>query len=816
MNKILKKALPHVLALAIFALIATVLFYPELQGKAMRQGDAINHEGMVRDIEERMAAGEENPNWTGGMFGGMPTYTLTMDSGVQLFSMVNLHHAECSALMIFLAMAGFYLMLQLMRVNPYMAMAGAVAYGLSTYFPIIISAGHITKMWALQWAPPLIGAIWYAYRENKILGGALSALFAALLVGCAHHQITYYFLFVILALVIGQFIMAYKDKVLKKFFVTSAVLLFGGMLGVGSNAVVLYYTSDYADVSTRGGQSAIVHENTANKTSGLDRDYITQWSYGKAETFNLFIPNFMGGGANFTDGGEVQEALSKYQVPRDTYKSISSYYGTQPFTSGPVYIGALVIFLAIFALFMIPAGYKWWILAPTILAIMLSWGHNFNLLTNFFIDNVPLYSKFRVPSMILVVVEWALPLLAALGLCKLYKLRDNLPVTYTPKVSLTNAVLISGAIAGGFALLSMQIFPQLMNFTGRSDTLMGLPSDVLMAMQAERASMLIDDSMRSLLFVVLGSAALWLYIKGKIKSVALFGLIMVTLVTIDLFGVDRRYISEDKFVARSQAKSVQMYEIDKGILADKDNFRVLDLTVDPYSSSRASYFHRSVGGYHAAKMQRYQDLIDAYISTSNIEYISDIYSPAFSMLNTRYIIVGQDDYRMNPSAIGNLVSADSIIWAGSPAEELAAIGRSDFNPARVAIVSEEYRDKLSEVSLGVMDYREELAMTDYQIGTIDYKVNLGEPRLIVFSEIYHKDWKVIVDGEDAEIIPVNYLLRGVVVGEGDHTLRFTFEIPNSGAVYTVAAISTISIIVWVLAALVLLVVTLRKKERGNE
>ncbi len=811
MNKILKKTLVHLVAMVVFAVLSTVLFYPELQGKAMRQGDAINHEGMVRDIEGYMADGGENPNWTGGMFGGMPTYTLTMDSGVQLFSMVNLHHAECSALMIFLAMAGFYLMLQLMRVNPYMAMVGAVAYGLSTYFPIIISAGHITKMWALQWAPPLIGAIWYAYRENKILGGALSALFTALLVGCAHHQITYYFMFVILALIIGQFIMAYKDKVLKRFFVTSAVLLFAGGLGVGSNAVVLYYTSDYADVSTRGGQSAIVHENTANETSGLDRDYITQWSYGKAETFNLFIPNFMGGGANFTDGGEVQEALSKYQVPSNYYKNIPSYYGTQPFTSGPVYIGALVIFLAIFALFMIPGGYKWWILAPTTLAIMLAWGHNFNFLTNFFIDNVPMYSKFRVPSMILVVVQWALPLLAALGLCKLYKLRDNLPVTYTPVVSPSRAVIISGGIAGGFALLSMLIIPQMMNFTGQSDAQMGLPSDVLVAMQAERASMLIDDSIRSLLFVVLGSAALWFYIKGKIKSVALFGLIIVTLVTIDLFGVDRRYVSEDKFVARSEAKSVQMYEVDKGILTDKDNFRVLDLTVDPYSSSRASYFHRSVGGYHAAKMQRYQDLIDTYISTRK----SDLYIPAFSMLNTRYIIISPDDYRMNPYAIGNLVSADSIIWAGSPAEELSAIGYSDFDPSRVAIVSEEYRDKLSGVSLGVVDYREELEMTDYQIGTIDYEVNLGEPRLIVFSEIYHKDWKVTIDGEAAEIIPVNYLLRGVVVGEGDHTLRFTFEIPNKGAVYSVAAVSTITIILWIVCARVFAIVSYRKQSKGN-
>ncbi len=400
MKKTLAKLLPHIIALSLFALISTVLFYPEMQGKALRQGDAVNHEGMVKDITDHEKATGEAVGWLGGMFGGMPSYTLNIDSGVQLFGLVNLHHADNSALMIFLAMTGFYVMLLLMGVNPYMAMTGSVGYGLSTYFPIIISAGHIIKMWALQWAPPLIGAIWHTYRSNRYLGGGLAAFFAALLVGSSHHQITYYFLFVILALVIGQALMAYKDKTLRNFAKSSVVLVFAAVIGVGSNVVGLYYTSDYAKVSTRGAKSELVHEDdatNANKTSGLDRDYITAWSYGKAETFNLFIPNFMGGGRNFEEGGEVQKTLEQYQAPKDYYKNFPSYHGSQPFTEGPVYIGALIIFLAIFTLFLIPAGYKWWILAPAILAIMLSWGHNFNFLTNFFIDYIPLYNKFRVP-----------------------------------------------------------------------------------------------------------------------------------------------------------------------------------------------------------------------------------------------------------------------------------------------------------------------------------------------------------------------------------------------------------------------------------
>ncbi len=809
--KIFKRVLPHIVALAIFALISTVLFYPELQGKALRQGDAVNHEGMVRDLNSALESGEEHPNWLGGMFGGMPSYTLSIDSGVQLFSLVNLHHADNSALMIFLAMSGFYLMLILMGVNPWMALAGSVGYGLSTYFPIIISAGHIVKMWALQWVAPLIGSIWYAYRQNRYLGSALAALFTALLVGSSHHQITYYFLFVILALAIGQFIMAYREKLLKKFIITSAVLLCGAGLGVGSNAVVLYYTADYAEVSTRGAKSDIITEGDINSTDGgLDRNYITQWSYGKAETFNLFIPNFMGGGRNFTEDGELNGELSKYQVPEGYYKNFPSYHGDQPFTEGPVYIGALLIFLAIFTLFLIPAAYKWWILAPMILSILLSWGHNFSWFTNLFIDYVPLYNKFRVPSMMLVIVEWGIPLLASLGLCKLYKMRDGLSITYTPKIPTEKALYISTAIAGGFALFSALIVPSMMSFTAPSDSALGMPNDLLIAMESERASMLSADAWRSLLFVLLGAATLWLYIKRRIGSVVVFGIVMVTLVTIDLFGVDRRYVYAEKFVSKVEAKAVQQIDADRYIAQDTTNYRVADFSAgDPFSSSRASYFHRSIGGYHAAKMQKYQDLIDMHLSQMT--------SQAYDMLNTKYFIDDKGQVMPNPGAIGVGVIAESVLWAKDDSEALQLIGSSEFDPARVAIVEVDDREEIAGADITTpLSLGDTVTMAHYSLGEIIYKVRVSEPRLVVFSEVYHDDYLVYIDGVQAEAIEADYLLRGVVVPEGEHTVRWKFTPPHWGLTHRVAAISTVTIIVWLLLAIVLpLIVKRRRDEQAN-
>ncbi|MFI3299181.1 MAG: hypothetical protein R3Y49_05220 [Rikenellaceae bacterium] len=802
-QKILKQSLPHIVALALFALISSVLFYPEFQDKGLRQGDVVNYEGMSKDVKDEVRATGEHPNWTGGMFGGMPSVIMLMDSGLTVGSIAKLNSEKSSVWMIFLAMSSFYLMLLMMGVKPYVAMIGGVGYGLSTYFPIIISAGHITKMWALQWAPALLGSIWFTYNRSLWLGAGLSAFFTAMMVETGHHQITYYFLFVIASLVISQGIIYYKKHLIAKFVKTSVVLLFAALLGVGSNIVHLYYTADYSKVSTRGSGSELATEGDSEATSGLDRSYITAWSYGKAETFNLFIPNFEGGGRNFTKGGAVDTELKNYQVPKDYYKAMPSYHGTQPFTEGPVYIGAVIVFLAIFGVCMLKNAQKWWILAPTILAILLSWGHNFEWLTNLFIDHFPLYNKFRVPSMILVVVEWSLPLLAALGIMQLLKGED--------KTRSLKALYISGGVAGGFALLSAIILPSVtcninrvnirMDFTAASDAQM--PETLAFAMQSERADLLSSDGWRALLFVVLSAGVIWCYINRKIKRSAVLSLVLVALVTIDLFGVDRRYISPDDFTARSQTKAIEMTAADQTILQDKDDYRVADfMRGDPFSSSAASYFHRSVGGYHAAKMARYSDIIEHHLSQQNLK--------VYNMLNTRYFIMQDGEVMENPDAIGSATITDSVIWTEGARAEIAALGAADFNPRRVAVVDSKYKNSVAGADLTTkVDSSDFIELTHYALSELKYQVKVSDPRLIVFSEIYHKDWNVTLDGaEELEIIPVDYVLRGVVVPQGEHTLEFKFELNHYGVLRGVVACSTIAI--FVLLALGLFI-NIRKK-----
>lgn len=804
-TRILRRSLPHLLALFVFAAVSMTLFYPQYQDKALRQGDVVNHEGAGKDIVEHEAEYGEHPHWTGRMFGGMPAYSLSLDHGFRLYDYQWwLHFLGMPSSMIFLAMAGFYLMLLMFGVNPYLAIVGGLAYGLSTYFPIIIGAGHITKMWALQWVAPTVGSIYYAYNNNRWTGSALAALFTAMLVGSSHIQITYYFLFVIAAIIIAQFIFAYKDKMLKAFAKTSALLLLAGALGIGSNFAGLYYLSDYAGDSTRGSKPAAQVEAAAvsndNTTSGLDRDYITAWSYGKAETFNLFIPNFVGGGRNFEKGGEVDQILtSTYQAPSDYYKYVASYYGEQPFTEGPVYIGAVVIFLAIFGMFLLPGRKKWWIISALILSILLAWGKHLSWLTDLMIDYFPMYNKFRVPSMILVIAEWALPLLGVLGVWRLWRIQSGEIHPDPKRMPINKALIWSVGIAGGFALIAAIILPSMINFSAPNEVGADANMEPLYAAaQVERAALLKSDAWRSLLFVLLGAGAVWLFMKQRIKGVV-FAAILAVLVVADLFGVDRRYIDPEEFVPAREAMAIQATAADEAILADKSNFRIVDFAAgDPFQSSRASYFHRSVGGYSAAKMARYQELIDAHLSKGNMK--------AYDMLNTKYFI-SQEGPQLNASAVGNAVVVDSVIFVSGAAEELAAIGAEEFAPSHIAIMDEASRAALGGADLtSPVDSTDYAELTEYRANRLTYKVDVARERLVVFSEIYHRDWQVTIDGVDATSIEVDYVLRAVVVPAGAHTVVWSFVVPNQSGVKAVAAISSSLILLWLLTSIVFLLI----------
>lgn len=782
----IKKIFPHAVALIIFAVVSMVFFYPQFQGKALSQGDMIRAGGMSVDVTEHVEAYGEHPQWMGRMFGGMPSYTTTMNSDGRYIGN-NMHWLNVlgqPSSMLFLTMAGFYLMLVMFGVNSWLAIVGGLAYGLSTYFPIIIGAGHITKMWALQWVAPMIGSIWWAYRKNLWVGAALTGLFASLEIASYHPQIAYYFMFVVAGLFVNEFVISYKDKVLKKFAIKSAVILGTGLLAVGSNFVALYYTASYTKDSTRG-PSELTHQTlgsdaASQQSSGLDKDYATQWSYGIGETFNLFIPNLYGGGRDFKQGGLVDESLKKYNVPKGYYQNIPSYHGAQPFTEGPVYIGAVMVFLALFGFMVLDGSGKWWVVGPMLLAILLAWGHNLMWLSDLFLDYFPMYNKFRTVSMILVVVEWAIPFLAIYGLSR--AIRTDADPTRVKK-----ALNVSTVVTLGVAIFAALALPSTMDFTGLSDTQMGLPEDVLSAMTAERASLLSADAWRTTLFVALSAGLLWLYFNDKIKSWLLYVGLGV-LVVFDMFGVDRRYVSADDFMTVRAATEVPMTEADKLILQDTSNYRVANFAQgNPFSESNTSRFHRSIGGYHAAKMRRYQELIDHHLLKMNMA--------VYDMLNTKYFVTDKG-VELNDGALGNAWFVDTVRVVASADEEITAL--KEINPRRTAIVDQRFTTiKNSATST---DSTASIELIDYRVNRLSYRSQSNEPRLAVFSEIYYDGWVPTIDGQQVTPVRANYVLRAVEVPKGEHTIVWTFAAPHFGLVSMTTRVCSLLLILGVVVA----------------
>lgn len=787
-----KKILPHIVALVIFAAVSALFFYPQFQGKALTQGDMIQAGGMAVDVSNHVEKYGEHPQWLGRMFGGMPSYVTSFDAQGRYIGnnahLLNILGQPSS--MLFLTMAGFYLMLLMFGVNPWLAMVGGVAYGLSTYFPIIIGAGHITKMWALQWVAPMIGSIWWAYRKNVWTGAALAGLFASLEIAAYHPQISYYFLFVVLALVLSELAFSIKDKTIGKFSKKTLILLAAGILAIGSNFSTLYYTATYTKDSIRGA-SELTHQTVgqdkaATQSSGLDKDYATNWSYGIGETFNLFIPNLYGGGRDFQPDGQVAQSLKKYQVPRDYYQAFPSYHGEQPFTEGPVYIGAVMVFLALFGCMVLRGRQKWWIIAPMLLAVMLAWGKNMMWLTDWFLDYFPMYNKFRTVSMILVVVQWAIPVLAIVGLQR--AIGSNLELD---KKDIMRKLLISGAIAAGFAIFAVMILPDSMSFIGLNDAAMGVPEDVVSAMQAERVALLQSDAFRTLILVLMSGALLWFFFQGKIKKYVLYGG-LGALVLFDMWGVDRRYISPDDFKPAKEAMAVEMTGEDRQILRDTTNYRVANLKGgNPFVEANTSRFHRSVGGYHAARLRRYDELIN--------HHLIKMHMPVYDMLNTKYFI-SEQGVEQNPGAMGNGWFVDTVLVVADADEEIEALNR--INPRTTALVDRRFEDfaKVENTSVDSLAFVE---LTDYRVNQLVYKTYSDRERLAVFSEIYYDGWRVYIDGVEASPLRVDYVLRAVVVPKGDHQIVWTFAAPHFSLATWITRVSSLALILGLLVILVL-------------
>lgn len=779
-------------------------FAPQYQGRVVRQGDEIQAQGMKGGVEEHKEAFGEHPQWAPNMFSGMPAYLVDMNYDGRLVKHVGdmFYFLGKPAGFYFVMMAGFYFMAVVFGVNPWIAIAGSVAYGLSSYFIIIFEAGHITKLMALAWVSPMVGAVFLAYRRNLWLGASLAAFFGSIEISCSHPQISYYFLFVLLGLVIAMLYEAIKSKTTGKFAVKTAVLLAAGVLAVCSNIVQLYYINKYSKESTRSASELKADiEQQTNKTSGLDRDYITAWSYGKAETFNMLIPNLMGGSSNggFSPDGQVAEALRPYNAS-NIATQLPGYWGPQPGTSGPVYIGAVMIFLAVMGLCLLKGSLKWWLAGVSLLAVMLAWGKHFMWLTDLFIDYVPAYDKFRTVSMILVIVQWSVPLLAMLGLREAMRGND--------KGAVSKAVKRAIAVTGGIALLFIVAGGALFDFSGQYDNSMGLPADILEAMREERASMMRSDAIRSLIFVLLTAAAVVLWQRGKLSCGKLATLLTV-LVLADMVPIDKRYLNYDHFQPRRKAVGVTPSEADKAIMADSDpNFRVANLTVNTFADATTSYFHKSVGGYHAAKLRRYQEFIDRYLSRGD--------QKGFDMLNTKYFIVrGQDgnpEARLNDGHMGNAWFVQRVMVAKDADEEIEAIGKID--PRVTAVMAEPFAGRLASMQFDTDSAS--IRLTDWRANRLAYVSDNAYDGVALFSEIYYPDgWSATIDGSPAEVLRADYILRAMEIPAGKHEIVFSFAAPGFSLMRGVTTASS-SIILLCVAATAAMALVKRKRVLKEE
>lgn len=835
----LKRLSPYIVALLAFIIIPAVYFSPQFSGKTLRQSDMVQYKATTEEVIQHREKYGEDPQWLGNTFAGMPANLTNMQHDTMLIVKVKplIDFLGTPASMIFLAMAAFFVMLLMWGLNPWAAIVPSIAYGLSTYFFIIIGAGHVTKMWALAYTPLMMGGVFYTFRKNLWLGSALTALFAALVISTNHTQIPYYFALVLAAFWINEGIVAFKEKTMPRFLKATGLLVVAALLAVGANSSSLYDTYQYSKDSIRGG-SELTPKTAADKKrgGGLDIDYATAWSYGKAESFNMYIPNFMGGssGTTFEKDGDVGKALSKYGA-RDMAQYISTYWGDQPGTAGPTYIGAVIIFLCVLGLFLLRGRCKWWVVAITLIALMLAWGRNFMWFTELFFNYFPGYNKFRVVAMILVIAEWSVPFIAALLLGKLW--RDGVT-----KQQMVKALKYSVAVVGGITLVFIVFGGAMFDFAGLNDKAMiaqlgmygGLDQNGAMqfadaiqpSLAADRLSMMRADAFRSLVFVLLTAGTVWLFALGKIKKWLMAALLAV-LVCADLIPVNLRYLSKDSFVNEKQVEIVPT-EADKQILADTTlGFRVLNLTVSPFNDGTTSYFHRSVGGYHGAKMQRYQDIIENYLSRTH--------SGVLNMLNTRYFIdqnrqTGRPMAVFNPDANGAAWFVNEVVVADSPDAEITLVGSIDTKTQ--AVVDRRFLPVLTTAPSGVssdvsgdgsgqslryaVDSLAYVRLVDYKANNLVYETSSSSPGVVIFSEIYYdKGWKAYVDGAEAPIFRADYVLRGLYLPAGQHKVEFHYRAANFDTVSTVTLVASLIIILGVVAAAVAAVMGNRKRDTND-
>ena len=824
--KALKEYLPDLLVVIIFAVISFAYFFPaDVDGRILYRHDASAGRGAGQETAEYHERTGKVSRWTNATFSGMPTYqTAPSYKSVSVLNQaVKAYHLWLpeNVWYVFAYLLGFYILLRAYDFRRALAVLGSIIWAFSSYFFIIIAAGHIWKVMALAYLPPLIAGIVLSYRGKYLWGFIVTAIFAAFEVDANHVQMTYYYLFIILFMIIAYLVDAVRKKTMKQFMKATAVCAAGALIGVLMNISNLYHTWQYAQESMRG-KSELVKKNAANQTnSGLDRDYITQWSYGVDETWTLLVPNTKGGAS--VPLAANTEAM-KIADPNfmQIYQQLGQYWGEQPGTSGPVYVGAFVLMVFVLGLFIVKGPTKWALLAATVLSVLLSWGRNFMPFTNFFLDYIPMYSKFRTVASILVIAEFTIPLLAMMTLKKIVDEPDIL----TKKIKY---VYISFGLTAGIALL-FALMPTLFfsDFISSSEmqALKSIPAEyltpLLSNLRSIRESIFTADCWRSFWIIVIGTLCLFLYKMKKLRVE--FMMIAITVLCLaDMWQVNKRYLNDGMFVEKSVREQAQpMTQTDRQILQDKAlDYRVLNFASNTFNENETSFYHKSIGGYHAAKLRRYQELIDAYISPEMQKTMPAIAQaggdmtkvngnsifPVLNMLNAKYFIVplqsNQTVAIQNPYVYGNAWFVDKITYVKNANEELDGLGKLDLR--HEAIADARFRSQLGESK--VQDSTSIVKITAYEPNQLTYDVRSATGGIVVFSEIFYPEWTATVDGKAVELGRVNYVLRALNVDKGHHTVVLTFDPKSVKQTETVAYLSY-----GVLLLVVLLGVYFKRKE----
>ncbi|MDR3973380.1 MAG: YfhO family protein [Bacteroides sp.] len=829
----MKKLLPDLIAILAFVLLSFAYFFPaDIENRILFQHDTAAGAGAGQEVKEYYEQTGERSRWTNSLFGGMPMYQIapSYDSTkslqwVQKAYQLFLPDYVC---LTFMLMLGFYILLRVFGIPVWLAGLGGIMWAFSSYFFILISAGHIWKFITLAYVPPTIAGIVLAYRGKLLWGGILTALFVALQITSNHVQMSYYFFFVILFFVGAYFEKAWRTKTLPQFFKASAVLIVAALVGIAANVSNLYHTYAYSKETMRGKSELVQTGDAAKQTSsGLDRDYITQWSYGIDETLTLLVPNFKGGASAALSQSET--AMSKANpMYSSLYGSLTQYFGTQPMTSGPVYVGAFVLFLFVLGCFIVKGPLKWALIGATFFSIVLSWGKNFMPLTDFFIDYVPLYNKFRAVSSILVIAEFTIPLLAIFALKRLLEEPEILKQEKKPlgiSLLLTAGIALLLAVAPGSigsGYVPAQEAQMLQNAVNQQMIPANELSGILANLGEMRAELVSSDALRSFIIIGIGCSLLWLYASGKLRSsLTIAGIIILCLA--DMWGVNKRYLNDAQFVPHSiRTETFTKTNTDELILQDTSlDYRVLNFATSTFDDNNTSYWHKSVGGYHPAKLRRYQEMIEHHISPEmqaaykaiataggEMDSVDANKFRVLNMLNTKYFIFPAGQQRqtvpiLNPHAYGNAWFVNKVQYVNNANEEIDAL--DSIIPTETAVVDARFKDVLKGATESYKDSLSSICLTSYAPNRLTYETNNAQDGIAVFSEIYYPDgWHVTIDGQPAELARADYILRTMYVPAGQHTIEMRFD-PTSlhvteGIAYGALALLVIGIIVAVLIA----------------